>query len=57
MECMNIQCDAKAKELMKEQVVASGSPCLPFVFAAPMLETKEKMQLSLTEMITDEICK
>ena len=57
MECMNIRCDAKAKELIKEQVAASDSLCLPFVLTSLMLETKEKMQLSSTEMTTDKIYK
>ena len=57
MECINIECDEIAKELIKEQVAASGSLGLPFVLASLTLETKEKMQLSSTEMITDETCK
>ena len=42
IECINIQCNAKAKELTKEQAPVSASPCLLFVLTSPILETNKK---------------
>ena len=56
MEHINMQCDREAKELIREQVEISGCPNLPFILTSPMLENCAKMQLTSTDMITDEMC-
>lgn len=57
MEHVNMQCNREAKELIREQVEISGSPNLPFILTSPILENDTKMQLTSTDMITDEMCK
>ena len=55
MQHANMQCDREAKELIREQVEISGSPNLPFILTSPMLENGTKMQLTSTDVITDEM--
>ena len=55
MEHINTQCDKEAKELIREQVEISGCPNLPFILTSPILKNCTQMQLTSTNMITDEI--
>ena len=57
MECINIQCDTEAKELIREQVAASGNPSLLFSSNSPIVRSKSNACLTFTEMITDKIYK
>ena len=57
MEHINMQYDKEAKALIREQAEISGCPNLPFILTSPMLENCAKIQLTSTDMITNEMHK
>ena len=40
IECINMQCDAEGKELIREQVITLGNPSPPFIFQFPIVKNK-----------------
>ena len=57
IECINMQCDAEGKELIREQVAIPGNPSLLFMFQSPIVKSKSDARLTSAETITNEIYK